>query len=160
MSAVCLGSCLSTVAIEVKLAYSYSVTCSNNQFCRNCKYYEFETVSTLWRDDNSQSKNGPRVASSPARTRLGPEWRSLVNLGGLEKHNYSTALSENKRKRYSMALFSINFHETSFVAIVSTECYWFGYRPLGAYWGFSTLARSRTSYHCRRPIQLSQWWAV
>ena len=37
----------------------------------------------------------------------------LMDLGGLEKHNYSTALSENKRKRYSMALFSINFHKAS-----------------------------------------------
>ena len=35
---------LSMVAIEIKLAYSYSVTHSNNQFCRNCNYYEFETV--------------------------------------------------------------------------------------------------------------------
>ena len=45
MSAVCLFvNAASTVAIVVKLAYSYSVTCSNNQFCGSCKHYDFETV--------------------------------------------------------------------------------------------------------------------
>ena len=37
----------------------------------------------------------------------------LVDLGGLEKHNFSIALSENSRKRHGMALFSVNFHKAS-----------------------------------------------
>ena len=37
----------------------------------------------------------------------------LVDLGGLEKHNFSTALLENSRKRHSMAWFSVNSHKAS-----------------------------------------------
>ena len=37
----------------------------------------------------------------------------LVDLGGLEKHNFSTALLENSRKRHGMAWFSVNSHKAS-----------------------------------------------
>ena len=69
---ICEGSCFSTVAIEVKPAYSYSVTCSNHQFCHNCNYYKFETVQHCG-EDNNQFENGP-------------EWRSLVRIYGEPRH--------------------------------------------------------------------------
>ena len=37
----------------------------------------------------------------------------LVDLGGLEKHNFSTVLLENSRKRHSMVRFSVNSHKAS-----------------------------------------------
>ena len=38
-------SCFSMIALVVYVpSYSYSVTCSNNQFCCSCKYYDFETI--------------------------------------------------------------------------------------------------------------------
>ena len=59
--------------LKVKLAYSYSVTCSNHEFCRNCNYYEFETV---------QHCGGTTTAKSENR----PEWRSLVRIDGEPRH--------------------------------------------------------------------------
>ena len=37
----------------------------------------------------------------------------LVDLGGLEKHNFSTVLLENSRKCHGMAWFSVNSHKAS-----------------------------------------------
>ena len=37
----------------------------------------------------------------------------LMDLGGLEKHNFLIALLENIRKRHSMAWFSVNSHKAS-----------------------------------------------
>ena len=49
----------------------------------------------------------------------------------------------------------------SLVATASTERYRFGYRPLGACWGFSALARSRTSYRSVvDQFNCTQCWAV
>ena len=43
MSAVCLF--VNAAALVVYVAsYSYSGTCSNNQFCCSRKYYDFETI--------------------------------------------------------------------------------------------------------------------
>ena len=36
-----------------------------------------------------------------------------MDLGGLEKHNFSTALLENSRKGYGMVRFSVNSHKKS-----------------------------------------------
>ena len=42
---ICERSCFSMVALVVYVAsYSYSGTCSNNQFCCSRKYYDFETI--------------------------------------------------------------------------------------------------------------------
>ena len=45
---------------EIKLTlYSYSVTCGNNRFCRNCNYYEFETVQHCSGTTTASPKMGP-----------------------------------------------------------------------------------------------------
>ena len=45
-----------------------------------------------------------------------------MDLGGLEKHNFSTVLLENSRKRHSMAWFSINSHKATW-ACFRTGCH-------------------------------------
>ena len=42
-----------------QLTYSYSVTCSNYQFCRNCNYYGFETVRHCGGMTTANLKTGP-----------------------------------------------------------------------------------------------------
>ena len=46
----------------------------------------------------------------------------FVDLGGLEKHNFSTVLLENSRKRHSMVWFSINSHKATW-ACFRTGCH-------------------------------------
>ena len=86
MSAVCLfvkAAAFRRVAIEIKLAYSDSVTCSNNQFCRNCNYYEFETIQHCGGMTTASPKTGLRCLVFGAYQ---PEWGSLVKIDGEQHH--------------------------------------------------------------------------
>ena len=69
---ICECSCFSMVALVVYVAsYSYSGTCSNNQFCCSCKYYDFETI---------QPCHGTTIASQE----MSPSGEALCEL--MEKH--------------------------------------------------------------------------
>ena len=141
---ICEGSCFSTVAIEVKLAYSYSVTCSNHQFCCNWNCYEFETIQHCGGTTTASLKTGP---SGEALWELMKNWCFLP-------------FSQQRCWKLCFSRPPKSCLKASFVATLSTECYRFGYRPLWVCWGFSVLARSLTSYCYHWPIQLLQCWAV
>ena len=56
---VCERSCFSMVALVVYVAsYSYSGTCSNNQFCCSCKYYTVQHCYGTTIDSQEMSPSG------------------------------------------------------------------------------------------------------
>ena len=60
MSAVCLFVNAAVFRTSsVGIACSYSVTCSDNQFCRSCKYYDFETVQHCHVTTTASPETGP-----------------------------------------------------------------------------------------------------
>ena len=101
------------------IAYSYSVTCSNNQFCRNCKYYDFETVQHC----NETTTTSPKMSPSGealwelTENRTMPWWFLLFSNSAVEKLCFSRHPKSTK--------------QVSFVATVSTERYRFDFSLFG-----------------------------
>ena len=150
---ICEHSCFSTVALVVYVAsYSYSGTCSNNQFCCSCKYYNFETIQHCYGTTiacQEMSPSGEALCELMEKHAM-QWWFLLFSTSAVKKDCVSQGILSPQNKPQS---YLCRYCEHRVLPVWFSSL-WF----VGA--SLRWLVVGLHSYCCRQPILLWQCWPV